>query len=142
MCFDILPDGFLLMDSDIILHKDVRGLVSDDVAWSGWVHCNTRFMGVVVERLCPFLCWINVPMLREKGIRYFNPDKMWRLTRNEPGRYYDTGAWLLEETRRLKLPCNELRSLEGYMSHLRGGSWRKGVHEANLWLARQSKYFI
>lgn len=142
ICFDLLPDGFVLMDSDVVLHRDFGNMVSDDFAWSGMVHCNTRFAGYFIERICPFLCWINVPMLREHGVRYFNPEKMWLIVEKTPDKFYDTGAWLLEEARRLNLPALQLRTLDGYIDHFRGGSWRKSAHEAHLWLARQSKYFI
>lgn len=141
-CFDLFPDGFILMDSDIVLKRDISDLCDDSVAWSGWVHCNTKFLGYTVYRVCPFLCWINVPMLRDNGIRYFNPKKMWRLFKGYPEGYYDTGAWMLEATRQHGLPCKEINGLKDYIEHFRGGSWRKSERSAHRWLAEMSKYFI
>lgn len=141
-CFDLFPDGFVLMDSDAVLLRDISELWDDTVAWSGWVHCNTKFVGYRIYRVCPFLCYLNVPLLREHGIRYFNKDKMWRLVDEGRNRYYDTGAWLLEATRDLHLPCKEVEILGTYIEHFRGGSWRKSESAAHDWLAKVSKNFV
>lgn len=141
-CFDILKDGFVLMDSDVVLKQYAGFLVDKSVAWSGMVDCNTRRYGVTVNRVLPFLCWINVPMLREHGIRYFNGEKMWKLTSRMPDRCYDTGAWMLAETTRLNLPAKELPTLDSYIEHFHGGSWRKGKESENEWLTKVSKHFI
>ena len=71
----------------------------------------------------PFLCYLNNPMLYENGITYFNGDKMWALSNIEPNQHYDTGAWLLEEVRRCKLPVNYVNIWQ-YVKHLGHGSWR------------------
>lgn len=140
LCFDLLPDGFMLMDSDIVLKTNVNSMVDDSLAWTGKVTCNTDCVNVHIERISPFLCWINVPMFREHGIRYFNPEKMWKLTKVMPNRYYDVGAWLLEESRRLDLPCKEI-NVDSFIEHFRGGSWRKCGDEKDYWLANMSRYY-
>ncbi len=141
-CFDLFPDGFMLLDSDAVLIRPIDDLWDESVAWSGWIHCNTKFLGVRIYRLCPCLCWLNVPMLKERGIRYFNGRKMWALSSNAPNCFYDTGAWLLEATMEWHLPCKRVEVLGKYIEHFRGGSWRKGDDEAHVWLAKVSKHFI
>lgn len=140
-CFDLFPDGFILMDSDVVLKRDIADLWDESVAWSGWVHSNTARFGIHIERLCPFLCWLNVPMLRNHGIRYFNPEKMWRLMNAIPNRNYDTGAWLLEETLRQGLPHKNIETLDKYIEHFRGGSWCKSESAAHEWLSKMRKYY-
>lgn len=130
------------MDSDAVAISDFTPLCCDTVAWSGWVHCNTSFTGYEIYRLCPFLCWLNVPMLQRSGVRYFNAQKMWSLTSRKPDCYYDTGAWLLEESRRLLLPYRDTEILGKYIEHFHGGSWRKNEYSSQLWLADMSNHFI
>ena len=99
ICFDLLPDGFILMDSDVLVKQDISVLWDESVAWSGqpmWEDHKTAR----VRRLLPFCCYINVPMCREKGVRYFNEDWMWFLKPKMPNELYDTGAWFLKD-------CNE-----------------------------------
>ena len=116
--FDILPNGFLLMDSDVLFMQDVLPLVDKSVAATGMLRPNAEVM-----RLLPLLCWINVPMLRQHGIRYFNGNKMWALCDRYPNNRYDTGAWLLEEIRRCHLPLVEV-NIKQYCLHLGHASWK------------------
>lgn len=120
---DRFPDGFLLMDSDVLIKKDVRGLVDRSVPWKGGVQVNTRRFGVVIPRVIPFLCWINTPMLKAHGIRYFNGAKMWNLTSKTPDNHYDTGAWLLEACKKTGLEGHRIE-IRDYIEHYGHGSWR------------------
>ena len=131
MCFDILKDGFLLMDSDVLIKKDVSPLFDNSSAWVGGIHTNTRKYGHEIIRVIPWLCYINVPMLAAYGIRYFNPDKMWFLSDKEPNMYYDTGAWLYEKTMSEHLHC-KLIWPEDYCIHLGHGSWKE--KDTEKWL--------
>lgn len=123
LCMDMFPDGFLLMDSDVLVRQDVSGLADSGVAFVGQERKPTRRFPV--PRVLPYLCWVNTPMLKEHGIRYFNAEKMWKLTRKAPDNLYDTGAWLLEAVRKEGLPYRTV-TIEDYMLHLGSGSWKKG----------------
>ena len=120
---DRFPDGFLLMDSDVLIKKDVRELVDRSVPWKGGVQVNTRRFGLVIPRVIPFLCWINTPMLKAHGIRYFNGAKMWNLTSKTPDNHYDTGAWLLEACKKAGLEGHRIE-IRDYIEHYGHGSWR------------------
>ena len=133
LMMDRFPDGFLLMDSDVLVKQDVSDLADPNVPWKGGVHCNTRRFGVGISRVIPFLCWINTPLLKRHGIRYFNGAKMWNIVSRKPDRHYDTGAWLLEA-------CN-VAGLDGatvdikqYVEHYGHASWHKRK-EPSAWLA-------
>lgn len=123
---DIIPDGFVLMDSDTLIKQDISVFFNSKVACMGAEDVKHN-----VPLLMPFLCWLNVPMLREKGIRYFNGEKMWALSDKEPNQHYDTGAWLLEEARRNALNIGYVNIWQ-YVIHLGHGSWKE--RDVNGWL--------
>ena len=115
---------FILMDSDVLIRQDISVFWNRDYVWTGEVGENVRRrFGYQFKKLQPFLCFINVKMIRAYGIAYFNPDYMWNLTTRQPNHRYDTGAWFLHETNRLGLPTQEVK-LKDYILHLGHGSWR------------------
>ena len=119
-CFDILPDGFILMDSDVLVKKDISGLWDESKAWVGEATWETH-EGVRVKRLLPFLCYINVPMLKKNGIKYFNGEWMWHLRPSNPHKYYDTGAWFLKACTESVMPCKQM-AIDPYIEHYGHGS--------------------
>ena len=125
---EILPDGFVLMDSDVLITKNIRPLIDRTVAAVG-----TEQIKDGIPLLQPFLCWLNVPILREHGISYFDGQHMWALT---PGNRWDTGAWLLHQIRKLRLPWKAVNIWE-YVIHLGHGSWRD--REAKVWLEKNKE---
>ena len=119
-CFDILPNGFILMDSDILVKKDFTWIWKEECASVGEIK-NDGPEGVYVDRLLPFLCYINVPLCRNHGIRYFNGAWMWNLTAKKPNSFYDTGAWFLRDTLDKNLPHDDFVVSE-YIEHFQHGS--------------------
>jgi len=115
-CTDIFTDGFVLLDSDTLVRKNLDELIDEryavvsdfDVLPPKW-RC--------VERFLPYCQWINVPMLRTHAIRYFNGEWMWKLTNKLPNKWYDTGAWLFKIVRERKLPWKRIHHLD-YVAHL------------------------
>jgi hypothetical protein len=133
VCMDRFKDGFVLMDSDVLVRRDIRELVDRSVAWKAGVQHRKKENSGLVERVEPYLCWINTPMLKEHGIRYFNPEKMWHLTSEAPGKNYDTGAWLKEACDAAGLPGLEI-DLTQWIEHYGNGSWRKLGTSPDGWL--------
>lgn len=138
-CLDMFNEGFLLVDSDVLVMRDVSSFFNDKYAWVGGVHCNTHRFGVEVLRVIPYLCYINVGMLREHGIRYYNPEKMWFLNNRKPDMFYDTGAWLYEVCEKKRLPHKTV-VLSDYALHFRHGSWKE--KDAEAWLNDNKKLWI
>lgn len=120
VCFDLIPGGFILMDSDILLKKDFTWIWNEEYVWVGEMK-NDGPKGIYVTRLLPFLCYINVPMCQKYGIRYFNGDWMWNLTKKEPNTFYDTGAWFMRDCLDRNLPCKEF-VVSDYIEHYCHGS--------------------
>ncbi len=127
---DELKDGFVLMDSDVLLTRNICSFVDRSVAVTG-VEFGKH--GVVLFQ--PFLCWVNVPMLQDNGIRYFNSEKMWALSNRKPDCWYDTGAWLHEEVMRHKMPW-KFEDIWRYIIHFGHGSWHGTEQKVKAWLEK------
>ena len=130
-CFDLFPDGFMLMDSDVLVKKDISCLFDNSCVWTGKMALHQNRWNYYLPRVLPYLCYFNVPLLREHGIRYFNGEKMWALSHRHPDMWYDTGCWFYEACRDKSLPENHM-DIDEYILHLKHGSWN--VKNANEWL--------
>ena len=118
--WDYLPDGFVLLDSDVLLKRDLSDLADPSVAWCAQLQYGMTFgSGRFRPRALPFVCWINVPMCRAAGVRYFDESRSWKLA---PGMFYDTGASFYLDCKAAGLPSREIR-WEDYAVHFKGGSW-------------------
>lgn len=119
-CFDLFPGGFVLMDSDVLVKNDISCFWDNSRAWVGeplYENHNQCW----VMRLLPFLCFINVPMLKKYGIRYLNADWLWHLKPVFPNMYYDTGAWFLKDCIEKGVP-GRLEKISEYIEHYYHGS--------------------
>lgn len=138
--WDLLPDGFLLMDSDILIQAPVDSMFEHPE------HCvvghiqepqpGNRFG---IGRLVPMLCYFNVPLIKKCGLTYFDPEKAWMLFdggKENRNNWYDTGAAFLEQIREHKNGARGLRiDIRPLMVHLKSGSWRNGdLYNAICWL--------
>lgn len=121
-CMDILPQGFILIDSDIIVKRDLTPLWDESVAWVGTKERDVLKNRYPIFRVLPMLCYINVPMCREHGVRYFDGSRCWKLTDRIPERWYDTGASFYYDT--AGLPHKEI-NINDYMVHYGNGSWKQ-----------------
>ncbi len=130
--FDILPDGFVLMDSDVLVKQDISVFFDKSVSWVGEIEYNPpyRFM---TKRLFPFLLWINVPMLRKHGIRFWHEGMVYKLS-HTGAPYYDTAGSMLKDCDDANLPHKQVQ-LDEYIEHFGGGSCgRKTLNNALSWL--------
>ena len=137
--WELLPDGFILMESDILLKRDISFLWDEEYAACGkaqWFRGRTKEK----DRLLPFLCYLNVPLLQANGAKYYDPTRCWALSpggMGNPANWYDTGASLLEDIINTKpeLVARLYRDLDHYYVHYTGGSWRQGdVENQKAWL--------
>ena len=137
--WELLPEGFILMESDILLIKNINFLWDESFAACGkaqWFRGRTKEK----DRLLPFLCYLNVPKLTANGARYFDPARCWSLSPGgmaNPANWYDTGASLLEDIIKTKpaLVARLYRDLDHYFVHYTGGSWRQNdVENQKAWL--------
>lgn len=138
--FDLLPDGFLLVESDVLIRESIDFMFDRNEHTVGhvlsWQRAHNR---AKIDRLLPILCWFNVPLLRKNGIRYYDPARAWALSRgNERNRanWYDTGASFLEDIRRNKPQCHGIAiDVRPLLVHYNSASWRGYDVQAHLaWL--------
>lgn len=127
--WDILPDGFLLMDPDILLRRNIDFMFCEDMCAVGHILKGAKARNpFLIDRLIPFLCWINVPMCRAHGINYYDPNRSWGVVSSnarDKRNWYDTGASFLEDIRRTGLYKQGRRiDIRPLMVHLGGGSWK------------------
>lgn len=139
--WEILPQGFILLESDCLVKKNFDFLWDEQYAACGKVqwfrgHWHQK------DRLLPWLCYLNVPLLTANGARYFDPKRCWALQpggKQNPGNLYDTGASLLEDIVKTKpqLVARLYKDLDQYYIHYLGGSWRQNDIDAQkAWLNR------
>jgi hypothetical protein len=126
--FDLIPEGFLLMDSDILLKKEVDFMFQENQCVVGhiqeWVKSGNPYK---IDRLVPMLCYINVPMCKSCGIQYWDGKRSWMLNGQTRGSWYDTGASFLEDVRSHRNGAHGKRiDIRPLMEHLKSGSWRNG----------------
>ena len=131
---DYCPDGFVLADSDVLFRQDITPLVNPRRAAVGSLQVKQG-----IPLLMPMLCWLNVPLLKEHGIRYFNGQKMWALSNHYPNNRYDTGAWLYEELINHRLSFRDT-DINPYIIHFGHGSWKD--KDPDQWLNENKQLWI
>ncbi len=124
--WELIPDGFLLLDSDILIRRSVDHMFMEDECVAGYI---SKCSGPKrIERLAPMLLWINVPMCVAGGARFFDPDRAWALHKgiNDKRNFWDTGAALLDDIKRLKPQCHGKKvDIRPLMFHYGNGSWQR-----------------
>lgn len=136
-CFDIINDNFILMDSDILLKRNILDICDDKVMCSGEV---VKQNNKIIDKLAPYLCYINVRMCKEYNIRYFNDNYMFGLhktNKNPKCDYYDTGAWFYLATK--PYPRKSF-NLNDYIVHLGNASWKERQEE-DEWLKKNIRLY-
>ena len=126
--WELVPDGFVLMDSDILIKESIEWMFLEDQCSIGYISHTSGLRQT--PRYAPMLLWINVPMCVAGGARFFDPDRSWALHHgDDPRNFWDTGAAFLDDIKRLKPQCHgkaitRERLLQA-MVHYGSGSWKK-----------------
>lgn len=136
----ILRDGFLLMESDVLIRESVDHMFMEDRAVCGHVIDHQKLNPYHIGRLMPMLCYMNVPLLVSAGARYFDPERTYGLLGGywNKNNWYDTGAVLLEDVRRLKpMLVGRHIDIRPLIEHFGSGSWKNNNLETQLdWLQK------
>ena len=137
--FELIPQGFVLIDSDILIKQNIDFMWNEQYAAVGSVQRHQPNYKVEINRLLPMLCYLNVPLLTANGAKYFDEKRTFGLLPKEldKNNWYDTGAVILEDIRRTKPQMVALiyNNLTGCYAHYVHGSWKKNDKENQLkWL--------
>lgn len=123
-CIEMFDENFILLDSDIILKKDISELFDDSYIYIA----EESTQGNGIKRVTPYLCFINVVMCKNNNIHYFDERYMHGLRFTHSSDEYDTGAGFFINANKLShknIKCTD------YIVHYGHGSWvQKGYkHE-------------
>lgn len=111
---DMFDENFILLDSDVIVKKDISELYDDKYIFVGEEFGK---LGPWKPRVLPYICFINNKMCKENNIKYFDDNRMAQVSKNSS---YDTGSSFLEDAS--KYP-HKLIKCSDYVEHLKAGSW-------------------
>ena len=137
--WELLPQGFVLMESDILIKKNIDEFFNEQYSVYGYCQKAQPHNPFNIGRMLPMLCWMNVPMLTREGARYFDPTRTYGLLpggRANRNNWYDTGAVLLEDilTKRPRLKGYH-RDIREFVEHYGSGSWKANdLSQQMAWL--------
>jgi len=143
--WDLIPDGFVLMDSDVLIKENIDWIFMTWECCCGYISTKTA---KGIPRLMPMLLWINVPMCKAGGARFFDPDRSWALHPiDDPRNFWDTGAAFLDDIKRLKPQCHGKsitrdRILQA-IEHMKSGSWKQNdLKLQSAWLKEHEDLWL
>ena len=142
-CIQIIKENFILLDSDVLLKKDISDLYDKESIYVGEIIKQPKFN---VKRILPFICYINAEMCIKNDVHYFDEEHMYGLNKSNECEKYDTGSSFYLNT--LKFKHKEI-SINDYIVHYKAGSWvdtAKSVHhykqiDSSEWLTKYKKYW-
>ena len=119
-CMELINEPFVLLDSDVLLKKDITDLFDEKYVYVGKVE---KQPNSTIKRVIPYCCYINTKMCKANKVHYFNENRMhglYKLNVVKNGDSYDTGSNFYLESE--KLQHKEIK-YEEYVEHFSGGSW-------------------
>ena len=142
-CMDLIDDNFILLDSDVLLKKDISNIIDENAIYSAEVIKQPKFN---VNRVLPFICFINVKMCKENGIRYFDEEHMYGIYKSMESEKYDTGSGFYFNTKNFK---SNIIKCDDYIVHYKAASWfdcAKRMHHykqisIDEWIKKYKKYW-
>lgn len=142
--WDILPEGFVLMDSDILLKANIDFMWMEDQCAVGHVQSPQPGNHMNFSRLVPMLCYINVPLCKKHGLTYFDTERNWMLNSADMSdrlNWYDTGTSFYEDLHAHKNGARGRRiDIRPLMEHYKMGSWqRTNIKDQAAWLKQHAK---
>lgn len=138
-CMEILQEAFILLDSDVLLKKDISYLFKDDIIFSGEIITQPNSS---IKRVLPFITYINTKMCIENDVHYFDDNYMHGLYKDINSDRYDTGANFYRECSKYKY---EEIKYSDYILHYGHGSWNKTNEKKSInpkeWLNANKRFW-
>ena len=117
---DLIGANFILMDSDVIVKRDLNELVDNSCIFVGDI--STYPFGMV-KRVVPYVCFINYDMCKKNGVHYFDENYMHGLYNKKLAQnadLYDTGAAFYLHASKYQYKTIDHTQ---YVEHYKAGSW-------------------
>ena len=127
-CFDFINDKFILLDSDVIVKRDLRELVDDEMIFVGSYQNASKESN---DRLKPYCCFINVPLCKKYNIHFY-----YKEFSRDSKPWYDTGGAFYKFAKKYK---HKFIDINLYINHLVAASWTNKNQE--IFLLENEKYF-
>ena len=126
--WEIIPQGFILMESDIFIKKPIAEFVQPQYSFVGYAQQAQPHNPFGIGRVLPMLCWMNVPLLVKHGARYYDHARTYGLLpggRENRQNWYDTGAVMLEDIIAKRPHLKGLHmDIRPYIDHYGSASWQ------------------
>ena len=119
-----IKKSFILLDSDVLLKKDISPLFNEEYIYSAEVVLQPNSK---IYRVVPYICFINNKQCQKNDIHYFNDEYMHGLRKTLKGDMYDTGAYFYLSCE--KYPHKEIKC-DDYIEHYKAGSWTSEADKA------------
>ena len=122
-CVEVIDDNFVLLDSDVLLKRDITPIFNTSYVWVAGVEewTNKTLVGATKrKRVCPFLMFMNVVKMKELGIRFYDDEHMLGFNNGPKCEEYETGVWFYEATPK---QYRRIINYNDYIRHFRAGSW-------------------
>lgn len=139
---DMFDNGFILLESDTIVKKDLSELYDESIIYAGTVEKQPLSD---IKRVLPFICYINSKMCKNLGVHYFDENYMHGLRHtkiNKKADSYDTGSGFYINSEKIK--HKEIKYSD-YIEHFGHGSWNKKNEKKTItkeeWLYINKKYW-
>lgn len=144
--WELLPQGFILMESDVLITQSIADFVKPEYSFVGYCQKAQPHNPFQIGRILPMLCYMNVPLLTKYGARFYDPTRTYGLLpggRGNKNNWYDTGAVLLEDIIAKRPNLKGLhQDIRPYVVHYGSASWQKNDKEAHLrWIESHSNLF-
>lgn len=147
-CMTLINEPFILLDSDVLLKKDITEIADEKCVYVGEVITQPNSK---IKRVLPYICYINAPFCIKNRIHYFDDNRMHGLYNTKILRtadLFDTGAAFF-------VHCNGKHSrqikTDSYVVHYGGASWKetkeklhKKEHELSpfKWIDANKSYWL
>lgn len=122
---DMFDENFILLDSDVIVKRDLNELVDDRYIFVAGVE--EQPLARSIKRVLPFVCYINLKKCKEHNVPFFDENYMHGLYLSREGDKYDTGAAFFMYASKYEYKSIDYRK---YVEHFKGGSWDDKVNRS------------
>ena len=139
MLYNLISDGFVLLDSDALIKRDITPLFDASVAWVGEIERHPQF-DFQAMRLYPFILWINVPMCKKAGIHFMREGRIYKVS-HTGAPYYDTAGSFFWDCEAAGLHGREI-VFSDYVVHLHAGSHHRSEAQIANWLHNNRDLYL
>jgi hypothetical protein len=134
-CMELINEPFVLLDSDVLIKKDITPLFQEDKIFVGEIEKISKYFE---PRVCPYMCFINVKLCKKYNIHYYHDSIIGLKKPNKYTKTKDTGSYFYLISKAYEY--QEINIYE-YIIHLEKGSHTKTEEEINKWLKLNQEFY-